>query len=72
MGAGPRGSIFLLAASKARALVNGREFVTPDDVVAMTLPVLGHRMVLSAEAEISGERPQSVLQSVLDRIDVPR
>ena len=72
MGAGPRGSINMLAASKARALVNGRDFVTPDDVVAMTAPVLAHRIVLSAEAEISGEQTDSVLQSILDQVEVPR
>lgn len=72
MGAGPRGSIFLLAASKARALLSGRDFVTPDDVTAMVGPVLGHRIVLAAEAEISGQRTDSVLQSVLDQTDVPR
>lgn len=72
MGAGPRGSIFLLRASKAHALLGGRDFVTPDDVTAMVSPVLGHRVVLSAEAEISGEQTDSVLQSILDQTQVPR
>ena len=72
MGAGPRGSIFLLRASKAHALLAGRDFVTPDDVTAMVSPVLGHRVVLAAEAEISGERTDSVLQSILDQTEVPR
>ena len=47
VGASPRGTIFLLTASKARALLHGRDFVTPDDVVAMLKPVLGHRMTLT-------------------------
>lgn len=72
MGAGPRGSIYMLLTSKAHALLNGRDFVTPDDVTAMVGPVLGHRVVLAAEAEISGEQPESVLQTILDQTEVPR
>ena len=72
LGASPRGSIFLLQASKARAMLRERDYVTPDDVVALVNPVLGHRIVLSAEAEIEGTTREEVLQSVLDRIDVPR
>ena len=72
VGASPRGSIFLLSAAKARALVNGRDFVTPDDVVAMSDAVLGHRMTLTAEAEIAGETRAEVLRSILDKIEVPR
>jgi MoxR-like ATPase len=72
VGAGPRGSIFLLLASKARAVLHGRDFVTPDDVVAMVGPVLGHRVTLAADAEISGTTTSEILQSILDRVDVPR
>lgn len=72
VGAGPRGSIFLLLASKARALIEGRDYVTPDDVVAMFNPVLGHRMTLAADAEIAGATSGEVLQSILDGTDVPR
>lgn len=72
VGAGPRGSIYLLVASKARALLHGRDYVTPDDVVAMVNPVLAHRITLSADAEISGTKSQDVLQAVLDQTDVPR
>ena len=72
MGAGPRGSMYLLQAAKARALVLGRPLVSPDDVVAMVQPVLGHRVVLTAEAEVSGERGADVLRQVLEQIEVPR
>lgn len=72
MGAGPRGSMNLLQAAKGHALLSGRDFVSPDDVVAMVDPVLSHRVVLSAEAEISGEQTAGVLRSMLDRIEVPR
>jgi MoxR-like ATPase len=72
LGAGPRGSIHLLTASKARALVKGRDYVIPDDVVALVEPVLGHRITLKAEAEITGTTPAEVLQSILDKVEVPR
>ncbi len=72
VGASPRGSISLLLASKGRTLLHGRDFVTPDDVVAMTEPVLGHRITLAADAEISGSTTSEVLQSILDKIEVPR
>ncbi len=72
VGAGPRGSINLLQSSKARALLRGRDFVTPDDVVALVEPVLAHRMTLAADAEISGSTAASVLTSILDQVDVPR
>lgn len=72
VGASPRGSIFLLAAAKARALLHGRDFMTPDDVVAMAEPVLGHRMTLTAEAEIAGFTRAETLRAILDKIEVPR
>jgi MoxR-like ATPase len=72
VGASPRGSIFLLNSAKARALLRGRDFVTPDDVVAMLNPVLGHRMTLTAEAEIAGRTRAEVLAAVVNKIEVPR
>ena len=72
LGAGPRGSLYLLLASKARALVSGFDYVRPDDVVALVPPVLGHRLTLRAEAEISGTTTEEVLQSILDKVEVPR
>ncbi|MDH5509138.1 MAG: MoxR family ATPase [Nitrospinota bacterium] len=72
VGAGPRGSIFLLQGAKARALVKGRDFVTPDDVVAMVAPVLGHRITLSTEAEIRGSSTEEVMAAILDKAEVPR
>jgi MoxR-like ATPase len=72
VGASPRGGIFLLQAAKARALLQGRDFLTPDDVVAMVNPVLCHRITLTAEAEIGGATREEVLQGVLAKIEVPR
>jgi MoxR-like ATPase len=72
VGAGPRGGIYLLQAAKARAFLKGRDFLTPDDVVAMINPVLCHRISLTAEAEIGGATREEVLQGVLGKIEVPR
>ena len=71
-GAGPRGSISLLLASKARAFLAGRDFVTPDDVVAMAEPVLAHRISLASDAEVSGATAGQVIRSILDAADIPR
>ena len=72
VGAGPRGSIYLLVSSKARALLNGKDFVTPDDVVAMVDPVMCHRMTLSAQAEIEGATSEEIMRNIMDGIEVPR
>jgi len=72
LGASPRASIALLLASKTLAALEGRDFVTPDDVRALVPPVLRHRIVLRAEAEIEGQTPDSAVQRVLARVPVPR
>lgn len=72
VGASPRGSIFLLTSAKARALLHGRDYVTPDDIIAMLNPVLGHRMTLTAEAEIAGETRGELLRAISEKIEVPR
>ena len=72
LGASPRAGVSLLVASKARALLDGREFVTPDDVKRMTIPCLRHRVLLRPEVEIEGLAADSVLRDVLDLVPVPR
>jgi MoxR-like ATPase len=72
IGAGVRASIGLLLASKAAALLCGRDFVTPDDVKSMVYPVLRHRVNLKPEAEIEGITTDESLTSILARIKVPR
>ncbi|HEY1684661.1 MAG TPA: MoxR family ATPase [Tepidisphaeraceae bacterium] len=72
VGSSPRGSIYLLNSAKARALLQGRDFVTPDDVVAMMNAVLAHRITLTAEAEIAGETKADVLRGVMNKVEVPR
>ena len=72
LGASPRAGVHLLRAAKTAASIAGRDFVTPDDVKALALPVLRHRIVLRAEAEIEGLDADAVVRRVLARLDVPR
>jgi len=72
LGASPRAGVHLLRAAKAAAAVEGRDFVTPDDVKALVPAVLRHRLVLKAEAEIEGLDPDAVVRRILSRLDVPR
>ena len=72
VGAGPRGSIGLVRAARAMALLQGHDFVTPDDVKDVTLAVLRHRIVLAPEMEIEGQTPDSILTSVVDSVAAPR
>ncbi|MFO7594336.1 MAG: MoxR family ATPase [Pseudomonadota bacterium] len=71
-GSGPRGSIALLRAARANAVLEGRRFVTPDDVKSMALPALRHRIKLSADLEIEGYRPDDVLGDILLNVEAPR
>jgi MoxR-like ATPase len=71
-GAGPRGSIALVRASRAKALADGRGFATPDDVKAVALPALRHRVAPSADADIEGLSADTLLLSILDRVPAPR
>ena len=72
LGASPRASVHLLAASKARARLVGREFVTPDDVAAMAIPVLRHRLVLRPDAELERYDPDDAVRAALSDVPVPR
>ena len=71
-GASPRASVALLLCSKAVAAIRGRDFVTPDDVRDVALPVLRHRLTLRAEAELDGVTPDSVITDILKATEVPR
>jgi MoxR-like ATPase len=71
-GAGPRGSIALIRAGRARALMQGRGYATPDDIKAVALPALRHRVAPAAEAEIEGLSVDALLTSLLDRVPAPR
>ena len=71
-GASPRASVALLLCSKALAAIRGRDFVTPDDVRDVALPVLRHRLTLRAEAELDGVTADSVITDILKSAEVPR
>ena len=71
-GAGPRASIGLVSAAKAWALMNGRDFVLPDDIKQVSLPVMRHRVLLSPESEIEGLTPDQVLRQLMQMVDAPR
>lgn len=70
-GASPRASIFLARASKANALLNGRGYVTADDVKSISFPVLCHRIILSYEAEAEGITTEDIIKKIFNSITVP-
>jgi MoxR-like ATPase len=72
VGAGPRATQGLIMASRACAALNGRDFVTPDDIKAMASPVLEHRLILRPEFEIEGLGVGEVIQQILQQVAVPR
>jgi MoxR-like ATPase len=71
-GAGPRGSIALIRAGRAAALIEGRDHVTPDDVKRMALPCLRHRVTPAPELEIEGHNSDAILAALLDKVEAPR
>jgi MoxR-like ATPase len=72
LGASPRAALNWLAAAKAHAAIQGKDFVTPDDIKFIADPVLRHRLILSAEAELEGVTMTQVVSSLLRQIAVPR
>ena len=72
IGAGPRASIALVRGARARALLRGGEFVTPDDIKGCALAVLRHRVRIAPELDIDGLEVDQVLQQLLDQIPAPR
>ena len=72
LGASPRASVAILNASKAYALLNGRDFVAPDDIKFVAPSVLQHRLILTAEAEMEGYTPLKVAQRLIEKVEVPK
>jgi MoxR-like ATPase len=72
MGASSRAAVHLLQASKERALMSGRSFITPDDVKRICRPVLRHRLTLQPDAYVEGFTTDDILNTVLERVEVPR
>lgn len=71
-GAGPRGSISLVKAAKARALIFGESYITPDDIKEVVRPVLRHRILMNADREIEGASADQILSEILHEIEAPR
>ena len=72
LGASPRATLHLLRASRARAALDGRDFVIPDDVQALAGPVLAHRLLPSAEALVTRQPPEQVLAAIVDQVPLPQ
>lgn len=72
LGASPRASIAILNAAKACACLRGRDFVSPDDIKYVCAPVLRHRVVLTPEKEMEGVTCDTVIQQLVDKIEIPR
>lgn len=72
LGASPRASVAMLQASKAYALLQGRDFVTLEDIKAVTPSILQHRLVLTAEAEMEGYTAYKVAMKLIDKVEVPK
>ena len=72
LGASPRASVALLQASKAYALLQGRDFVAPDDVRFVCPSILQHRLILTAEAEMEGITPLKAVHRLIEKVEVPK
>jgi MoxR-like ATPase len=71
LGASPRASLALYRASQALALIKGRDFVLPDDVKRLAVPVLGHRLILSTEAYLHNSSKEKLIADILSSLPVP-
>jgi MoxR-like ATPase len=72
VGASPRGSLALLKLSRCRAALDGRDYVIPDDVKAVAVPALSHRLALRPELWVQRLRPDDIVAELLDRVPTPK
>jgi MoxR-like ATPase len=72
LGASPRASVAILNASKVFAAINGRDFVTPEDILYVAYPALRHRIILTPEKEMEGVQPDEVIRNIIQGVEVPR
>lgn len=72
IGASPRGSLAIMAAAKAIAVIRGRDFVTPDDIQFVVDPVLSHRVTIAPEREMEGISPSKIINALMKSVEVPR
>src|SRR3712207_9477649 len=70
--ASPRASVAMMQCAKAYALLQGRDFVTPEDIKFVAPYVLQHRLILTAEAEMEGYSPVKVTRRLIDKVEVPK
>ncbi len=71
LGASPRGSLHLMRAAQAWAVLNERKYVLPDDIKSLAVPVLAHRLILKEEERLRGETPERLMEEIIHRIPVP-
>ncbi|MCG1036797.1 MoxR family ATPase [Polaribacter sp. DS7-9] len=72
LGASPRASIAILSASKAFAAIDGRDFVTPEDIKNATIPVLEHRVIVTPEREMEGLSSKQIIEQIIESVEIPR
>ncbi len=72
LGASPRASVAMMQSAKAFAVLQGRDFVTPEDIKLVTPSILHHRLIITAEAEMEGFTPLKVTQRLIDKVEVPK
>ena len=72
LGGSPRASISIMIGAKSMAAINGRDFVTPDDVKVVVQPTLRHRILLTPEKEMEGKTPDDIIKTIMERVEVPR
>jgi MoxR-like ATPase len=72
LGASPRASLAILRASKANAAMMGRDFVNPEDIIEMAIPVMRHRIILTPEKEMEGVSADELITDIIAKIEIPR
>ena len=72
LGASPRASLAIIHSAKALAAIQGRDFVTPDDIITVAVPVLTHRILLSPEKEMEGLTTTDIINQIIKKIEIPR
>ncbi len=72
LGGSPRATLAIVGAAKAIAAIKGRDFITPDDIIYVTAPVLRHRIMLTPDKEMEGLTPDDVIAQIIQKIEVPR
>ena len=72
LGASPRASIAVLKASKAFAAMDGRDFVTPEDIKRAAIPALHHRVIVTPEREMEGITSKEIIKQIIEAVEIPR